>query len=66
MGEEENIPDHKNTIGAMLIQVAILLGFAALSYMDSIATLDPFVNAGNSALAAYFFYLWWSRYLVDR
>ena len=66
VGDEENIPDQRNTIGAMLIQVAILLGFAALSYLDSIATIDPFANAGNSAIAAYFFYLWWSGYLVDR
>lgn len=55
MGDEENIPDQRNTIGAMLIQVAILLGFAALSFLDSIATLDPFANAGNSALAAFYF-----------
>jgi hypothetical protein len=55
VGEKEIITDQKNAIGAMLVQIAILFGSAALSYLDSIATLDPFANAGNSALAAYFF-----------
>ena len=54
VGEEQN-PDEKKTIGAMLIQIAILFGFAALSYLDSITTIDPFSNAGNSAIAAYYF-----------
>jgi len=51
---DEKIPDHKYTIGSMLLQGVILLGFAALSYLDSLATTDPITFVGSRTFAVYF------------
>jgi len=51
---EQNTPAHRYTVGALLLQAVFLLGFAALSYLESLATIDPFAFAGDRTFAVIF------------
>ncbi len=50
---DQNIPAKRYTVGALLLQAVVLLAFAALAYLDSLATSDSFIFAGSRTLAIY-------------
>ena len=50
---DQNIPAKRYTVGALLLQAVVLLAYAALAYLDSLASSDPFIFAGSRTLAIY-------------
>lgn len=45
---------HRNTLGALLLQAVVLLGFAALAYLESLSTTYPLTSFGNHLIAIIF------------
>lgn len=45
---------HTYTVGSLLLQAVVLLGYAALSYIESLATTDPILFPGYRTIAIFF------------
>ena len=50
---DQNISAKSYTVGALLLQAVVLIAFAALAYLDSLASSDSFIFAGARTSAIY-------------